>query len=74
MSSTLARSSLLRTNGTSERISSPKFFYDAQGATLFTAICELDEYYPTRTEAALFDRYRERIGNGRSALTCPGDG
>ncbi len=40
---------------------SPKFFYDAQGAALFTAICALDEYYPTRTEAAIFERRREDI-------------
>jgi dimethylhistidine N-methyltransferase len=32
----------------------PKFFYDALGSRLFDAITELAEYYPTRTEAALF--------------------
>ena len=31
----------------------PKYFYDAEGSRLFEAICELEEYYPTRTEAAL---------------------
>lgn len=35
---------------------SPKFFYDALGSRLFEAICELPEYYPTRTEAAIFER------------------
>jgi dimethylhistidine N-methyltransferase len=30
---------------------SPKFFYDERGSQLFDAITELDEYYPTRTEA-----------------------
>ena len=30
----------------------PKFLYDALGSKLFEAICELPEYYPTRTEAA----------------------
>jgi L-histidine Nalpha-methyltransferase len=30
-----------------------KFFYDAEGSQLFEEICELDEYYPTRTEIAL---------------------
>jgi dimethylhistidine N-methyltransferase len=30
-----------------------KYFYDEQGAALFEAICELDEYYLTRTEHAL---------------------
>jgi dimethylhistidine N-methyltransferase len=33
---------------------SPKFLYDALGSTLFEAICALPEYYPTRTEAAIF--------------------
>ncbi len=28
----------------------PKFFYDAEGSRLFDAICDLPEYYPTRTE------------------------
>lgn len=32
----------------------PKLFYDRLGSTLFTAICELAEYYPTRTEARIF--------------------
>jgi dimethylhistidine N-methyltransferase len=30
-----------------------KYFYDAQGSALFDRITELDEYYPTRTEAEL---------------------
>ena len=33
---------------------SPKFFYNALGSKLFEAITGLDEYYPTRTEAAIF--------------------
>lgn len=36
---------------------SPKFFYDALGSRLFEAITELPEYYPTRTEAAIFDTH-----------------
>ena len=31
----------------------PKYFYDAPGSRLFEDICELPEYYPTRTELAL---------------------
>ncbi|PSQ94363.1 MAG: L-histidine N(alpha)-methyltransferase, partial [Bacteroidetes bacterium QH_2_63_10] len=27
-----------------------KFLYDERGSKLFDRICELDEYYPTRTE------------------------
>jgi dimethylhistidine N-methyltransferase len=36
---------------------SPKFLYDALGSKLFEAICELPEYYPTRTEAAIVARH-----------------
>jgi dimethylhistidine N-methyltransferase len=31
----------------------PKYFYDARGSELFEAICDLPEYYPTRTELAM---------------------
>jgi dimethylhistidine N-methyltransferase len=31
----------------------PKYFYDARGSELFEAICELPEYYLTRTETAI---------------------
>lgn len=34
---------------------SPKYLYDALGSRLFEAITELPEYYPTRTEAAIFE-------------------
>jgi dimethylhistidine N-methyltransferase len=40
---------------------SPKFFYDALGSKLFESICELPEYYPTRTEAEIFHQHREQI-------------
>jgi len=33
----------------------PKFFYNALGSKLFEAITGLDEYYPTRTEAGIFE-------------------
>ena len=36
---------------------SPKFLYDALGSKLFEAICELPEYYPTRTEAGIFEQH-----------------
>ncbi|MDH5749827.1 MAG: L-histidine N(alpha)-methyltransferase [Rhodospirillales bacterium] len=32
-----------------------KFFYDETGSQLFDRICELEEYYPTRTELALLN-------------------
>jgi dimethylhistidine N-methyltransferase len=40
-----------------------KFFYDMEGSALFDRICELPEYYPTRTELALLQRHaREFAG------------
>jgi dimethylhistidine N-methyltransferase len=39
----------------------PKYFYDALGCALFEAICELPEYYLTRTERAIFAAHRETI-------------
>lgn len=40
----------------------PRYLYDDAGCALFTAICSLPEYYPTRTEAAIFERNRREIG------------
>ena len=31
----------------------PKYFYDERGSRLFDRICELPEYYPTRTELGM---------------------
>jgi dimethylhistidine N-methyltransferase len=39
----------------------PKFLYDALGSRLFDAITELPEYYPTRTERAIFKAHRAEI-------------
>lgn len=39
----------------------PKFLYDALGSRLFDAITELPEYYPTRTERAIFETHRSEI-------------
>ena len=39
----------------------PKHLYDARGAELFDQICELPEYYPTRTERAILDGYADAI-------------
>ena len=33
-----------------------KYFYDAEGSRLFDRICELDEYYPTRTETRILEQ------------------
>jgi L-histidine N-alpha-methyltransferase len=39
----------------------PKHFYDAHGSELFERICELPEYYPTRTEIDILERHAEEI-------------
>ena len=50
----------------------PKYFYDSLGSHLFEAICELPEYYPTRTEAGIFARFgadmAARIGPGATLI------
>jgi dimethylhistidine N-methyltransferase len=38
-----------------------KFFYDERGSALFEQICEVPEYYLTRTEIAILDRYAAEI-------------
>jgi len=40
---------------------SPWMFYDAEGSRLFERITTLAEYYPTRTERAIFARYADAI-------------
>ena len=50
----------------------PKYFYDRLGSHLFEAITELPEYYPTRTEAAIFASHgaamAQRIGTGATLI------
>ena len=40
---------------------SAKYFYDAAGSQLFDQICDLPEYYQTRTETALLRRHAGEI-------------
>jgi L-histidine Nalpha-methyltransferase len=40
-----------------------KYFYDERGAALFQKICELPEYYVTRTEIDILDRHRVDIAS-----------
>jgi dimethylhistidine N-methyltransferase len=40
-----------------------KFFYDEKGSQLFDHICELPEYYPTRTETALLEAVSSEIAD-----------
>lgn len=39
----------------------PKYFYDDRGSELFEQICDLPEYYPTRTEAWILNEYAHEI-------------
>jgi len=39
----------------------PKLFYDAIGSSLYNAIVLTPEYYPTRTEATIFETFRREI-------------
>jgi L-histidine N-alpha-methyltransferase len=39
----------------------PKHLYDSVGAALFEEICDLPEYYPTRTERAILERVAGEI-------------
>ncbi len=39
----------------------PKYFYDDHGSELFEQICDLPEYYPTRTEAWILKEYANEI-------------
>jgi L-histidine Nalpha-methyltransferase len=39
----------------------PKYFYDERGSQLFEAITGLEEYYPTRTEAAILAEHGEAM-------------
>ncbi|EKF72905.1 hypothetical protein A11A3_16355 [Alcanivorax hongdengensis A-11-3] len=55
----------------------PKFFYDEAGSSLFDAITRTPEYYPTRTEVALLQRYagdiHDRLGQPHT-IAEPGAG
>lgn len=55
------RSAVLHGLARHPRSISPKWFYDTRGARLFEKICELDDYYVTRTELSIFDRCLSEI-------------
>ncbi|MDA0683921.1 MAG: L-histidine N(alpha)-methyltransferase [Bacteroidetes bacterium] len=46
---------------TTPRALPSKYFYDAAGSLLFDQICELDEYYPTKTERWILETYVDEI-------------
>lgn len=40
---------------------SPKYFYDETGSHLFDQICQQPEYYPTRTELGIMQKYAKEM-------------
>lgn len=46
-----------------------KYFYDERGSQLFDQICELDEYYPTRTELGIMTDQASSIAEHVGAKT-----
>ncbi|WP_196140159.1 L-histidine N(alpha)-methyltransferase [Aliikangiella sp. G2MR2-5] len=54
-----------------------KYFYDSKGSQLFEDICELDEYYITRTELSLLDSIKQELANmigSQATIIEPGAG
>lgn len=61
----------------SQKMIPPKYFYDQRGSQLFDAICELPEYYPTRTELAILKNNAHEIAEHigpECLLVEPGSG
>lgn len=55
----------------------PKFLYDKKGSEIFEKICDLPEYYPTRTENKILETNAEEIAEyiGENVLLIePGSG
>ncbi|NJL89766.1 MAG: L-histidine N(alpha)-methyltransferase [Coleofasciculaceae cyanobacterium SM2_1_6] len=46
-----------------------RFFYDDRGSQLFEKICDLPEYYPTRTEAWILNQYAPEIAQVTGSCT-----
>ena len=56
---------------------SPIWFYDQRGSALFQRICELPEYYPTRTELAIMRAHAADMADALGAnvaIVEPGSG
>lgn len=56
------RADVLTGLGRSQKKLPCKYIYDERGSQLFDQICELPEYYPTRTETALLEAIGPEIG------------
>ena len=46
-----------------QKLISPKHFYDERGSRLFDQICQLPEYYLTRTELKLMDAHFDEVAS-----------
>ncbi|MGH8281886.1 MAG: L-histidine N(alpha)-methyltransferase [Gammaproteobacteria bacterium] len=60
-----------------QKMLSSKYLYDARGSQLFDAICELPEYYPTRTELGIMEAHAADMAAAlgpRVLLVEPGSG
>ncbi|QJR79953.1 L-histidine N(alpha)-methyltransferase [Alteromonas pelagimontana] len=55
------RSEVIAGLSSSPKYLPPKYFYDQRGSELFDQICELPEYYVTRTELGLLQRHGEEM-------------
>jgi len=52
----------------------PKYFYDARGSELVDRITTLPEYYPTRCERSIINRYAPLMVDGTEELVELGSG
>lgn len=71
------RSEILGGLAASPKTLPAKYFYDERGSKLFDAICELPEYYLTRTELAIMQASAADMANvlgPRALLVEPGSG
>ncbi|MCW8108416.1 L-histidine N(alpha)-methyltransferase [Alteromonas ponticola] len=64
------RADVIAALSSSPKVLSPKYFYDQRGSQLFDQICELPEYYVTRTEIGLLEQHGEEIAGliGKNAI------
>ena len=75
-STTLLKEVLVGLSKTQKMIP-PKFLYDEKGSQIFEQICELPEYYPTRTENQILEANAKSMAKilGENALIIePGSG
>jgi len=71
------RADVLRGLAQDPRILHCKYHYDERGSKLFDQICELEEYYPTRTESKIMRERAAEIGAAigpRAMIIEPGSG